>query len=150
MWYENWWNVIYEVRGANRGLTLNKKIYSINCSLHFWMQGTVTMRNDVKSSSSTSHEPSRLVTLNREGSLFSPRGWGENLVISPDFLSPLSPPSGSLWFPPPSPPSPPPFSKTACELSELMRWKQRENQLHQLNYKAVRTDRFFIGTRRTF
>ena len=48
------------------------------------MQETVTMQNDVKSSSSTSHEPSRLVTLNRERSLFSPRVvvWG-NLVVSP-------------------------------------------------------------------
>ena len=40
------------------------------------MQGKVTMQNDVKSSSSNSHEPSRLITLNRERSLFS--GVGES------------------------------------------------------------------------
>ena len=67
------------------------------------MQGTVTSQNDVKSSPSTSHEPSRLVTLNREWSLFSP-GWGKggSLVLSrlnlPDF------PSRALYYSYDSPP----------------------------------------------
>ena len=106
MWQENRWNVIYEVRGANRGLTLNKKTYLINCSLRFWMQGTVTMQNDVKSSSSTSHEPSRLVTLNRERSLFNPRvvvGGGKIWLFHDKiYLLPLPPPalydSPSPWW----------------------------------------------------
>ena len=104
MWHENRWNVIYEVRGANRGLTLNKKTYLINCSLRFWMQGTVTIQNDVKSSSSTSHEPSRLVTLNRERSLFNSRvvvGGGE-IWLFHDKIYLLSPPPGydspSPWW----------------------------------------------------
>ena len=74
------------------------------------MQVTVTLQNDVKSSSPTSHEPSRLVTLFRKRSLFSPRvgvgvGWG-NLVVFMITLS-LSPPHPkALYYSCDSPPFP--------------------------------------------
>ena len=138
MWHENRWNVIYEVRGANRGLTLNKKIYSINCSLHFWMQGTVTMQNDVKSSSSTSHEPSRLVTLNRERSLFNPRvvvGGGKFGCFTIKFTCcpPLPPPPSALYD------SPSPWWLMVSQFSKVPLYGDNWSPHSSLGYHVIST-----------
>ena len=57
------------------------------------MQVTVTLQNEVKSSSPTSHEPSRLVILFRNGHYLAPGwGWGGGIWLFHDNTYPLSPP----------------------------------------------------------
>ena len=131
MWHENRWSVIYEVRGANRGLTLSKKTYLINCSLRFWMQGTVTMQNDIKLSSSTSHEPSRLVTLNRERSLFSLRVAVGEIWLFHDkiYLSP----------PPPVYDSPSPWWLIGSQFSKVPLYGDNWSPHSSLGYHVIST-----------
>ena len=71
------------------------------------MQVTVTLQNDVKSSSPTSHEPSRLVILFRNGHYLAPGwGWGGGIWLFHDNTYPSPPHPKALYY---SYDSPPPF-----------------------------------------